>query len=105
MPLALFGDFLFYFRDGPAIENTIGGRSRNVYHRFNSRVQFIYRTTHRLVEVVQLLSVRSPLEGSTDMGAEQPEFDVILVIGPCVLALCEPGAFRHKRGGTLPESW
>ena len=69
MPFALFGDFLFYFRDGLVIENKIGG-SRNVHHWFNSRLQLVYRITDRLVEVFHLLSVHSPVEGCTNVGAE-----------------------------------
>ena len=70
MSPALCGDLLLYFHDGPVIENKIGGRSRNVYHWFNSHLQLLYRITRRLAEVVHLLSIHSPLEGSTDIGAE-----------------------------------
>ena len=99
MPLALFGDFLLYFRDGPAIEKKIGGRSRNVCHWFNSRLQLIYRITHRLAEVVHPLSIHSPVKGCTNIGAEQPELDVILFIDHRILPMCEPCTFRHKRRG------
>jgi hypothetical protein len=37
----------------------------------------IYRIAHRLAEVVHLLPIHSPLEGSADIGTEYPELDVI----------------------------
>ena len=70
MPLALFDDLLLHFRDSPTVENKIGERSRNAYHWFNSRRQLVYRITHRLAEVVHLLSIHSPVQGFTDIGAE-----------------------------------
>ena len=107
MPSALFVDLLLYFCHSSVIGSTmaIGVRSRNAYHWPSSRRQLAYRITHRLAEVVHLFSIHSPAEGSTNVGAEQPELDVILFIGHCVLALRERGAFRHRRGGTLPGPW
>ena len=37
--------------------------------RFNSRRQLIYRIAHGLAEVVEFLSIHSPVEGFTDIGA------------------------------------
>ena len=68
-PPTLFDDLLLYFRDGPAIESVISGRTRDVYRRFDSHRQLIYRLAHGLTEVVQLLSIHSPLKGSTDISA------------------------------------
>ena len=67
VPPALLDDLRLYFHDSPAIENMVNGRTRNVNRRFNSRRQLIYRITHRLAEVVQLLSVHPPVEGSADV--------------------------------------
>ena len=77
MPPALFDDLLLYFRDSPAIEGVVGGRSRNVYRWFNSRRQLVYCIAHGLAEVGQFLSVHSPVKRSADISAGQPELDVI----------------------------
>ena len=66
-PLTLFDDLLLDFRDGPVIESKISGRTRDVYRWFDSRRQLIYRLAHGLTEVVQLLSIHSPLKGSADI--------------------------------------
>ena len=66
-PLTLFDDLLLYFRDGPVIESAISGRTRDVYRWFDSRRQLIYRLAYGLTEIVQLLSIHSPLKGSTDV--------------------------------------
>ena len=76
-----------------------------MYHWFNSRRQLIYRITHRLAEVVHLLSIHPPVEGFADIGTEQPELDVVLFIDHRVLTMCEPGAFSRKREENLPGSW
>jgi len=103
--LAVFVDLLLYFRDGPTIENTIGRRVGNAYHWYNSRRQLVYRIAHRLAEIVHLLSIHSPGEGSTDLGAEQPKIDIIPFVDHCVLAVCEPDVFRRREEGNLPGSW
>ena len=102
MPPALFNDILVYFCDGPAIKNMVGGRDRNVHRRFNLRRQLKYRIAHGLVEVVQFLSVHSPVKSSTDIGTGQSKLDIILVIGHCVLAVCENEVPHHTRGGNVP---
>ena len=67
VPSALFSDLPLYFRDSPAIENRVSGRARTICRRSDSRRQLIYRITNRLTEVVWLLSIHSPVEGSTDV--------------------------------------
>ena len=66
-PPALFDDLLLYFRDGPAIESAINGRTRDVYRWFDLRRQLIYRLVHGLTEVIRPPSSHSPLKGSTDI--------------------------------------
>ena len=105
IPPAPFDDLLLYFRDRPAIESMVGGRNRSVYYRVNSRHQLIYRIARGLAEVVQLLSIHSPVEGFADIGTGQPEFDVILFIGHRVLNMCEPGTSHRRREWNLPGSW
>ena len=67
-PPTLFHDLLLYFCDGSAIDNMVGGKTGDVHHRFNSRRQLTYRIAHRLAEVIQFLSIHSPVQGSTDVG-------------------------------------
>ena len=66
---ALFYDLFLYFRNSPVIESTVGGRIR-AYRRFHSRCQLIYCIAHRPTEIVQFPSAHSPVERSTDIGAE-----------------------------------
>jgi len=44
--LALLYDLPPYFRDGPAIEATVGGGIREVYCRLHSQCQLVYRIAH-----------------------------------------------------------
>ena len=60
-----------------------------------------YRLAHGLIEVLQLFSVRSPIKGSTDVGAAQPKFDVIPFIDRGFLAEGWPEARRRRRKRTL----
>ena len=92
-----------YFRDSPAIENTVGGRTQNAYHRFNSRGQLVYRITHRLTEVVEFLSIHSPVEGSTDIGTEYPKLDVIQFVNHGVLTMVNPGYLIAAEEETYPD--
>ena len=46
-----------------------------------------------LAEIVQLLSVHSPVEGPTDIGAEQSDFDVIHFVDHRVLLFVSPEHF------------
>ena len=105
MPLTLFDDLLLHFRNSPAVENKISERSRNVYNWFNSHRQLVYRITHGLAEVVHLLSIHSPVQGRTNIGAEQPELDEIFFVGHGILPMCEPCMFRRKKRGNIPGSW
>ena len=66
-PPTLFDDLILDFRDGTVIESAISGRTRDAYRWFDSRRQLIYRLAHGLTEVIQLLSIHSPLKGSTDI--------------------------------------
>ena len=83
----------------------VGGRTRNVYCLFDSHHQLIYRIAHGLAEVVQLLSIHSPVKGSTGISTGQPELDAILFVGHRVLANREFGTPQRSRGRNLPVSW
>ena len=75
-----------------------------MYRCLGSRRQLIYRIAHRLAEVPQLLSVHPPVEGPTDIGAEQSDLDVIRFVDYRVLAAREPGTShrrRRERGGGI----
>ena len=71
-------------------------------HRFDPRRQLAYRLAHGLAEVVQFLPIHSPVEGSTDIGAAQPEFDVFLFIDHRILDTCEHEVHRRRIGGNAP---
>jgi len=97
MPPALFNDLLLYFRDSPAIKKMVGERDRSVWYRLNSRRQLIYCIVHRLAEIIQPLSIHSPIEGFTDISTGQPELDVVLFTDHRVLVMCEPGTSHRRR--------
>ena len=75
--------------------------AQNAHRGFNPRRQLVYRLAHGPTEVVQFLPVRSPIKSSADIGAIQPEFDVILVIDHRFLVEGEPEARRWGRNSTL----
>ena len=51
----------------------------------NPHCQLAYRLAHGLIKVDQSFPVHSPAKRCTDLGAVQPDFNVILLIGHCVL--------------------
>ena len=53
--------------------------------RYNSRRQLVDCLAHRVIEIVQPLPVQSSVEGRTDVGAGQPKFNVVHLIGQIVL--------------------
>ena len=59
---------------------------------------------NRLAEVVQFLCAYPPFEGFADTGTEQSEFDVVLLVDHCVLAMCEPAVSHCRREGHSPGS-
>ena len=65
---------------------------------FNSHHQLIYRIDHGLTELFQPPSFHSPLEGSTDFGTEQSDFDVIQFVGHRVLTVCELHLITEEEG-------
>ena len=78
--------------------------TQTVYHWFNQHRQLIYRLARGLAEVVQFLSIRSSVEGPTDIGAVQPSPDEILIVNHRLLDTREPRAHRRRRGGNVPWS-
>jgi len=73
-----------------------------VHHRFDPRRQLIYRFTHGLTEVLQFLSIHSPVKRSTDIGAAQPEFNILMFVHHRILDTREPEARRHRIGRDIP---
>jgi len=67
VPSTLSDYLLLYFRDSPTAENMVGGRILGVYCRLDLPRQLIYRIAHGLAEIVRLLSIRSPVQGSADV--------------------------------------
>jgi len=97
MPSALFDRLFLYFCDSPAIGNMVGGRTQSVCCLSDSRLQLIYRIAYGLAEVVQLLSIHSPVKGSTYISTGQPEPDVTLFVGHRVLTNRESGTPQRSR--------
>jgi len=67
---ALFDDLLLDFRHSPAIDNVVCASDQDVYRQLNSHRQLIYRIAHGIAEIVEFLSIHSPVQGSTDVGTE-----------------------------------
>lgn len=66
---------------------------------FNPRRQLRNRVANVLTEVVQLLSVHPPLEHPADVGAGQPELDILLFVNHQILDAGETEARRRIMGG------
>ena len=96
-----FVDRSLYFLNTPVIKSTVGGRTRRMHHRIDSRFQLMYRITHGLAEFVCPFSFRSPPEGVTDIGAEYPEVHTILFVRQLVLAVFEPVTSHSRKGMEL----
>ena len=71
---------------------------QNCVSLVDPRRQLIYRLVHRLTEIIEFLSIHPPVEGSADIGAAQPEFDVILFVDHRILDTCKSGV-HHRRIG------
>ena len=102
MSPALFDNLILHFRDSPAADSIVSEKVRSAHWRFNPRQQLAYRIAHRLAEVVEFLSIHSPIKGLTDTGTEQSELDVILFVDHRILVMCESGTSRRKREGNIP---
>ena len=80
VPLALFPDILLNLRHGSAIGSILSA-IQTVHNWLNPRRQLVYRLAHGLIEVFHSSPLRSPVEDFTDLGAVEPELDVVLLIG------------------------
>ena len=104
VPFALFDGLSLYLCNGPVIERILSGQVRSANRLFNSRSQSIYRIAHRLTELVQALSFHPSVERFTDIGAVQPDLDVLQFVGHRVLVICELVAHRCTTGRDIPLS-
>ena len=59
-----------------------------------------YGIRHGTTELIQFLSVHSPIKGSTYVRTGQTKFDVVLFVGHRILAICEHGTFGPGREKT-----
>jgi hypothetical protein len=84
VPFALFCDHRLDLRHGSVIEKIVGELSR-LHHWFNPHRQPIHRLAHGLTEVVLFLPVHCPFKGSTNIGAGQPEVDIVGFVGHEIL--------------------
>ena len=80
VPLALFPVILLNLRHGSAIGSILSA-IQPVHNWLNPRRQLVYRLAHGLIEVFHSSPLRSPVEDFTDLGAVEPELDVVLLIG------------------------
>ena len=62
----------------------------------NSRRQLLDCLAHGFVEIFQSLPIESPVEDGTDVGAGQPEFDVIHLIDHRVLGVSRSAVGRQR---------
>lgn len=69
MALASLGGLVLNFCDSPAVGRMVGEGTRFAYGRTDLRSQTIYPVAHGLAELVQLLSVHPPFQGSADLSA------------------------------------
>ena len=74
-----------------------------MYRWLSTRRQLVYRVAHRFTEVVQRLSAHSPFKGFANIGARQPEIDIILFVGHRILATREPGTSHQGGKGVYPD--
>ena len=70
-------------------------------HLFDSRRQLVYRIAHGSVEFIQFSPTHSPVKRPADIGAAQPELNVVKFVDHGVLIRYKPRASRHGRGRTL----
>lgn len=104
--LALFGDILLYFRDGPGIGNMINRKDRRVNTAGSTHpINWFIASCTDLLRSSGSPPIYSPFEGATDVGAVQSKIDVILSIDHRVLLVCEPGTSRRRREENVPGSW
>ena len=97
----LAGQFVnlpLYFLNTPVTKNMVGGRFQSIHRSINSRLQPVYRITHRLAELVCPLPIRSPPKHITDITAEYPEVNAILFVGQLVLTGLSLGYLIHEGG-------
>ena len=69
-----------------------------VHRWFNPRCQLPDCLGYGLTEVVQFLSVHPAPEGSTDVGAGQPEFDVIHLVYHRILDMFQSATINADQG-------
>ena len=89
----LFGELLLDLCDSSVIHFVVN-KQQTVHRVFDLRRQLIYCLAHRLIEVVRSLPAHSSVERSTDIGAIQPEIDVLLFVGHRILKKRES---THRR--------
>jgi len=75
--------------------------TRNVLCLCNSRRQLADRLNHRVVKIVQLPPLQSPVERGTDISAGQPKLDVIHLIDHRILGPLHPPIVHQRLGEDL----
>ena len=82
----LFGGGPLDLCHGPAVEGVVNkpGTVSN-YAGFSSPRQFLNRFEYGPAQLIHLSAVQSPVKGSTDIGAVQPQLDVTLSVNHGIL--------------------
>ena len=79
------------------VEHAVSELSQMTDHQFNSRCQLVYRIAHGPAEVAQSLPVHSPIKRFADVGAVQPELDVVPFVDHEVLWKRDPETNRRRK--------
>ena len=69
----------------------------------NSQRQLFDCLAHRVVEIIQLLPFQSPVQSGTDLGADQSEFDVVLLVDQVILGVSQFGFDAAESQVTYPD--
>ena len=101
--LALLDSILPNIRGSARVIRRIVSVLLDLWHwRFNPHRQLAYRIAHGPTEVFRSLPVHPLNKGCTDVGAVQPEFEVILLIGHGILEKRKSESHRRRIGGRVP---
>jgi hypothetical protein len=103
IPFALFDDLPLDLPHGSVVGSIVSELSGLCDISLNNpRRQLIYRLAYGLTEVAQFLSIHSPIKGSADVGAAQPELDVFLFVHHRILDIREPEVHRRRISKNVP---
>ena len=101
--LALLDGIPLDIRGSSRVIRRVVSLLRELRHwRFNLLRQLAYRLAYRPTEVFRSLPVHPLNKGCTDVGAVQPQFEVILLIGHGILEKRKLESHRHEIAVRVP---